>query len=470
MKDSGLSSTKIREPAFAGRFYPSSGKKLLKQLVELFSHAKQPVNMKQPQALLAPHAGYVFSGQVAASAYNQLPEKCTYKRVFVLASSHQFTFSGASVNISARYKTPVGEIKVDRRLARKLIDTDMLIRFIPEAHLYEHSLEVQLPFLQHKLGTDFLLVPIILGTHNVSECEKIALLLEPWFTPENLFVISTDFSHYPAYEDAVENDFRTAQAICSNNPDILMKSLEQDKNIKNLATSLCGWASVMTLLSITQHKNVEYRLIHYQNSGDSKVLKDKTNVVGYWAMAVYNKNDSLSVSPNIQHELLEKARQAILHYIKTGEMIHPAPVVDEFFNPAGMFVSIYVNGELRGCIGNVTNNNTLNEAVQQLAIAASCDERFDSIQMEELNKLEVEISLLSPLRQITSIDEIILGKHGIYIKKGSDSGTFLPKVPLKTGWTLKEFLGHCSQDKAGIGWDGWKDAEIFVYETFIFRG
>ncbi len=470
MKDSGLSEEQVREPAFAGSFYPSSGKKLSQQLKDLFAHAKIPVETNQPQALLAPHAGYMFSGQIAASAYNQLPANCIYKRVFIIASSHHYTFGGASVNISARYKTPLGEIKVDRKLAGKLNQSEGLIRFLPEAHLVEHSLEVQLPFLQHKLGTDFLLVPIVVGTHDISECEKIALLLEPWFTPENLFIVSTDFSHYPSYEDALENDFHTAQAICSNNPDVLMQFLEQDKNIENLATSLCGWAAVMTLLYITKNKMAEYRLIHYQNSGDIKSYGDRNKVVGYWAMAVYRRDNNLVVPPDFQVELLEKARHAIIHYFKTGEMVQQEPRINELIHSAGMFVSIYVKGELRGCIGNVTNSSSLNDAVQQLAVSASCDPRFKNLRRNELILMELEISILSPLQKIKSIDEIILGKHGIYIKKGADSGIFLPKVAQKNGWSLNEFLGHCAQDKAGIGWEGWETADIFIYEAFVFKG
>ncbi len=470
MKDSGKPSSNVKEPAFAGMFYPSSGDLLSKQLRDLFAHAKKPVCQNPPQALLAPHAGYVFSGPVAASAYNQLPVTKTYDRVFLLASSHQYHFAGVSVGNVDRYKTPLGEIEVDAQVVKYLTDSGRLFRVYPEVHLYEHSLEVQLPFLQHKLGTDFRLVPLILGNNDAGECEKIAHILEPWFKPNNLFLVSTDFSHYPAYNDAVELDFNTAQIICSNNPHALIQSFTANRNIENLITPLCGWTSVVTLMYLTQQKNLEYRLVHYQNSGDSKKHGDRSKVVGYWAIAVFEKEVNPIISRKQQIELLAIARQAIVKYFESKEPVYPVLPVHHVAETAGMFVSIYIDGKLRGCIGNMTKNSTLNDTVRQLAVSACCDQRFDNLQKDELDKMELEISLLSMLRKIESIDEIELGKHGIYIVKGENSGTFLPKVAVKAGWTVEQLLGHCARDKAGLRWNDWKDADIYIYEAFVFRG
>jgi AmmeMemoRadiSam system protein A len=136
---------------------------------------------------------------------------------------------------------------------------------------------------------------------------------------------------------------------------------------------------------------------------------------------------------------------------------------------AGAFVTLKENGSLRGCIGRFTANIPLYRLIREMAVAASTeDSRFDPVRMNEIPGLEMEISVLSPLKKITSADEIILGKHGIYIKKGYNSGTFLPQVATETGWSVDEFLGHCSRDKAGIGWDGWKKAELFTYEACVF--
>jgi len=170
--------------------------------------------------------------------------------------------------------------------------------------------------------------------------------------------------------------------------------------------------------------------------------------------------------------LLEKERTAISTYVNTGEKGKLLPpkssgIVNEV---TGAFVSIYIEDKLRGCIGGFAQKKTLNDLVQDMAVSASHDRRFTSVKHEELEKMELEISVLSPLKKIGSVNEIELGKHGIYIKKDINSGTFLPQVATKTGWDLEEFLGHCSRDKAGIGWNGWKTAEIYTYEAIIFKG
>ena len=464
---------KNREPAYANTFYPGSGNSLKNQLADLFKKAKGKVSEKGLRVIISPHAGYVFSGKVAASAFNQIPENINYEKVFILASSHQFRFRGAAVYDSGNYVTPLGEIEVDNMLAGELLKTDKVFCRNDDAHLYEHSLEVQLPFLQYKLKNKFLLVPLIIGTNNSADCEKIAKVLEKWFTPENLFVISTDFSHYPSYDDAVKNDLITADAICLNKPKELLKTLDKNekKSIRQLATSLCGWTSVLTLLYLTENREVDYFKVDYQNSGDSDIYGDKSRVVGYWAIAAYNRETVFSISREEQKELLTKARKAISHFVKTGEKPGcESPYSNGILlQKTGVFVSIYIEDELRGCIGNFKSDQILNDLVQNVAVSAACDYRFDNPEPGELEKMKLEISVLSPLKKIDNIEEIVLGKHGIYIRKDMNSGTFLPQVATKTGWNRNEFLGYCARDKAGLGWDGWKDAEIFTYEAFVFK-
>ncbi len=464
-----------RNPVFAGQFYPSTKPKLKSQLDELFIHAKQnKIENNLLRAIISPHAGYIFSGEVAASAFNQLDKNPTYERVFIIASSHQFLFSGAAVFSSGNYITPLGIVEVDTSLAKQLSATSELFLDKPEVHENEHSLEVQLPFLQHKLGNQFKLVPIILGTNKHEEIKRIAALLKPWFTSENLFVISTDFSHYPHFNDAGKIDLETANAICSNNPQILLDVLEKNKkkNISNLATSLCGWTSVLTLLYLTENENLNFQQIDYRNSGSSKPFGNKQRVVGYWAISISAEKKYLQITDAEKKELLYKATRRLKNFILTGS---PGPVLppesDGIINEhAGVFVSIYINGKLRGCIGNFGSDKSLNDLVQTSAVSAAKDTRFDKIYPDDLSGLELEISVLSPLKRIYSPDEIELGKHGIYIKKGDSTGTFLPQVAKKTSWDINEFLGHCSREKAGIGWDGWKNAELFIYEASVFRG
>ncbi len=468
----------IRQPAFAGRFYEGNSARLKKQLAQLFDDAGQidfsgDIHGNSLQALIVPHAGYVFSGKIAASAYHLIKPEKKYKLIFILASSHRYSFDGVAVYNKGNYSSPLGEIKTETKLAAELAEKSPLFMIHPEAHEAEHSIEVQLPFLQYVLGEDFTLVPLVMGTHNAETCREIAAILQPWFTPENLFVISTDFSHYPNYDDACETDKNTAGAICSNQPENLISVLNRQKkeHVQGLATSLCGWTSVLTLLYLTQGKDYLYHEIAYQNSGDTPVYGEKNRVVGYWAIAVTVNKNEFVIDKSEKKELLTKARNAITHFVKTGERgkILPPESNGIMNEKAGVFVSIYIEGKLRGCIGGFAGEQTLNEMVQRLAPSSACDRRFEPVKEKELEKMQLEISVLTPLKKIESVDEIVPGKHGIYIRQGYNSGTFLPQVATKTGWSLEEFLGHCARDKAGIGWSGWKSAEIYTYEAIVFR-
>lgn len=441
-------------------------------MVRLFGKAKQAQNRQHPQAVIAPHAGYLFSGVVAASAFNQIPEKTPYERVFVLASSHQMRFHGASVFTAGDYKTPLGTVPVDEQLARELSETHSVISPEVDAHYYEHSLEVQLPFLQHRLENGFMLVPLILGTESTEECREIAVALEPYFHSRNLFVISSDFSHYPAYEDAVYVDSLTTDAVVSGKPRVLMDTLASNRkrSIPGLATSLCGWTSVLTLMYLTEEKPFEYRKVHYMNSGDITLYGDKDRVVGYQAIVVYGKKeDRFSVTDKEKETMLKIARRSLLdsYGIETyyDEDLDLSGVLSE---KRGAFVSLYAGNELKGCIGNFQSEEPLHRVIKRMAVSASNDRRFEKPGMEMVKELRIEISVLSPMKPIQSVDEIEPGRHGIYIKKGAFGGTFLPQVATKTGWTREEFLGHCAKDKAGLGWDGWKEAEIFIYEAVVF--
>jgi AmmeMemoRadiSam system protein B/AmmeMemoRadiSam system protein A len=468
-----------RRPAYAGKFYPADSTELMAQLKALFSAAK-PRAYSNVHALLVPHAGYVFSGEVAASAYNQLDPAVKYDNVFILASSHRTIFSGTSIYSEGNYLTPLGPVRVNTELARSLASSDKILGFGSQAHTDEHSLEVQLPFLQYVLKNDLRIVPIIIATQDPADCRKIAACLKPYFNGKNIFVISTDFSHYPSYDDAVRTDKTTADAILSNSPSTLLETIDRQEKqgIKNLETCLCGWSSVLTLLHMTEgDEGIKYSLVEYKNSGDNAQYGDREAVVGYNAIVVTgpgqtdNQDSGYNLTEDDKASLLGLARRTILRYLLKGEIPRPDPA--EFSASAsekcGAFVTLNKEGNLRGCIGRFTSDQPLYEVVQQMAIAsATQDSRFLPVTKEELGDLEIEISVLTPMRKITSLDEIVLGKHGIYIKKGSQSGTFLPQVAKETGWSKEEFLGHCARDKAGIGWDGWKKAEIFIYEAEVF--
>lgn len=281
-----------RKPAVAGRFYPGKPSLLQAEVKRLLKEAKPNQQIgKLPLALIVPHAGYMYSGITAASAFNQLGTDPEIDKVFILASSHQMHFPGASVYCSGDYETPLGTVGVDHKTADNLTIANSLFSCREDAHLFEHSLEVQIPFLQIVLGKSFQIIPIVLGTQSIRECSLLAETLSPYLASRNLFVVSSDFSHYPAYDDAIEFDRITTQAIMANDPHLLMETLEQNKRkeISGLATSLCGWAAVLTLLYMTYQKDHLFYWIDYKNSGDHEIFGDRDRVVGYSAIAVYEK-------------------------------------------------------------------------------------------------------------------------------------------------------------------------------------
>jgi hypothetical protein len=464
-----------RNPAVAGQFYPGSPDQLSSQLDKLFRNA-EPKRFDDVVAVIAPHAGYVFSGEVAASSFNQVDAGRSYDNIFVLASSHHVSFNGASVYKVGDYITPLGKVEVNQELCRDLVEDNKVFTYRRDAHLHEHSLEVQLPFMQHKLGEDIRIVPIVLGTQSPGTCRDIAGALKPYFNSNNLFVISTDFSHYPSYEDAVEVDAFTAKAIVSGDPKEFLSAIEKNrnKNIPNLATSICGWTSVLTLMYLTEgNDKYDYHEVQYKNSGDAEMYGDKFRVVGYHAMAVTGpvEKKKFSLSSEDREELLSLARRTIEVYLEEGISpdVDTASLSNIMKSKYGAFVTLHKKGKLRGCIGMFNPEEPLYETVQNMAIAAATqDYRFPRVKMEELDEIDIEISVLSPMKKIEDVKEIEIGTHGIYIKKGYSSGTLLPQVATEQKWGLEEFLGHCARDKARIGWEGWKDAEIYTYEAFVF--
>jgi AmmeMemoRadiSam system protein B/AmmeMemoRadiSam system protein A len=472
-----------RKPAVAGTFYPKSRENLHKTIENHFSAASPNRNLDNVKAIIAPHAGYIYSGTIAASAFNQLQPGHIYDNVFIIGSSHHASFDGASIFTQGNFITPLGIAKVNLDLTRELVSLHSEI-FVnnPEVQNIEHSLEVQVPFLQFIYKEKLQIVPIIIATQNVKTIREIAVILFPFYNSNNLFLISTDFSHYPDYESAYTIDKHTANAILANSPDAFLSVLKENslKGIPDLATSICGWTSVLTLLNITEKAaGTKYHAIAYKNSGDVSI-GNREHVVGYYAIAVTDtpaepiiKEEEAFLTQDDKMELLHIARDTIGKYLETGRIVDAgstSSLTTRLLSPASAFVTLSKDKKLRGCIGHFNTDKPLFRVVQEMAVsAATRDYRFAGIEKEELDKIRIEISVLTPMRRIQSIKEIVLGKHGIYIKKGSSSGTFLPQVADQTDWNAEEFVSHCSRDKAGIGWDGWKeDAEIYVYEAYVF--
>lgn len=465
----------VRPATQANRFYTGNPEELSQEVYSFLALHSSRTTYQNVAALIVPHAGYYFSGNVAASAYMTLNPKKSYKRIFLLGPSHHEWLNGASVNSKVDYyATPLGNVKVDRETAQQLIDADSVFSYKAAAHAQEHCLEVQLPFLQRRLDEVPPIVPIIISTNDYSKLKRMAEMLRPYFTDDNLFIISSDFSHYPSYEDAYEVDTKTGKAIETGDVEQLIATIENnaDSGKRNLATSACGEFPIITLMLMLNH-NYEIKHLMYQNSGDID-NHDHSRVVGYHAFAFLRKQISeteFTLTDADKKQLKEIALQSIKDSLDSKPIARPTlhSQLSILNSKCGAFVSLHKYGRLRGCIGHFGEDYPLHEIVAEMARAAAFeDPRFTPVTREELDDIDIEISVLTPMRRIQSIDEFELHRHGIYIRKGFRSGTFLPQVADEVNWTKEEFIGHCSQDKAGLGWDGWRDAELYVYEAIVF--
>lgn len=491
--DKQMPAPKVRPATQAGSFYENDPKVLAKEVDGYLARHAKDASYANLAAVIVPHAGHYFSGNVAASAYAAIPRGKQYKRIFMLGPSHYEWLNGASVNTEVDYyATPLGQVKVDRETGRQLTMADSVFTYRAKSHDREHCLEVQLPFLQRHMKQVPPIVPIIISTNDFTQMQRMAEVLKPYFNEENLFVISSDFSHYPAYKDAYKADGKTRDAILTGDVEKFILAVEENRRsgIPNLSTSACGEDPIITLM-LMLNQNYDIKHLLYQNSGDID-HHDPRRVVGYHAFAflrkVAEKNVSaqkdsaaateplttgFTLTDSDKTMLKQIARESIMAGLDGKSYLPDSKAIADS-NPTltkkcGAFVTLTQRGQLRGCIGLMNGSLPLYETVAEMAHSAAFDDpRFDPLRRGELDKTDIEISVITPMRRIKTIDEFELHRHGIYIKKGYRSGTFLPQVADEVNWTKEEFLGHCSRDKAGLGWNGWRDAELYVYEAIVF--
>lgn len=479
----GQGSGRDRQPVVAGSFYSSDGDMLRGELAGFFAAAGAPEKGVHVRALIVPHAGFVYSGQTAAAGYASIPSDAVYDNIFLIGVSHRYAFEGAAVFTSGNLVTPLGTLKVNREPGERLKAANRWFIEKDEAHGPEHSLEVQLPFIQYHFRTAPKVVPILIGTRNTSVLKAVATGLQPWFNSRNLFIISSDFSHYPSYEDACRVDRLASDAIIKGDPEAFLKTIRsiEASGTENLATAMCGWPAAMVLLYLAGNSDgIVFRNAGYTNSGDSP-RGDRDEVVGYNAIVAVTRTPTedssgtgeFSLTAEERKTLLGIAREAISARLKGRKpaAVDNSRLTSRLKEPLGAFVTITKEGDLRGCIGRFTSPDPLWEVIGDMAVeAAFSDPRFTALTASEYTDIQLEISVLGPMKKIKDISEIKIGKHGIYLKQGFRSGTLLPQVASERGWNIAQFLGYCARDKAGIGWDGWKDreTEIFVYEAYVF--
>ena len=473
-----------RKPAVAGQFYPGDPVALSRQITGFFKNANKEPVLGDIVALISPHAGYMYSGQVAAHAFKLL-EGLSFETVVVISPSHMVPFRGASVYNGGAYETPLGKIPVDTAVAGAIADAGDKVSLSATGHALmggggEHSLEVELPFLQLVLG-NFKLVPIVMGDQDWATCQALGQALAKSLEGKRaLIVASTDLSHFHPYDEAVRLDNVVMGNVDSFDPKGLFSDLAEGN------CEACGGGPMIAAMLAGKTLGADKsKVLKYANSGD--VTGDRSSVVGYMAAVIYDSEATSKKRPLKSEEkagtdeglsekdretLVNIARTTIEHRVKGNQppkFTVDSPILKE---KRGAFVTIHKHKQLRGCIGYIEAVKPLGEAIVEMAVnAATKDYRFPPLEHKELSQVEIEISVLSPKRKIKDAKEIKLGEHGVIVEAGGRGGVFLPQVAAETGWDLERFMGELCSQKAGLSPDAWKKGEcdIYVFTAQVFH-
>ncbi len=467
----------VREPAAQGTFYPEDAAELARMVDGfLTAPALIPPPVGRVRAVIAPHAGYVYSGALAGQALRLVPADT--KRVIILAPSHHVGFDGTSLPAYQLFHNALGNIPLDAACAVLRTQDPRLFHNLPEAHAEEHSLEVMLPFLQRRLKR-FTLIPIVVSQR--FDAGAIAKALAPLLKdPATALVVSSDLSHYHPYAEANRLDRACLARILAVDADGLQNQ------------ELCGQAPVTCLLALAKLKGWTPVLVGSTNSGDT--AGDRSRVVGYGAVA-FTETAAASAAPDKtpkaaatmaaepplltpaqQQALLTLARDTITAKL-AGRPLPELPVDGPLFRKKlGCFVTLHLDGDLRGCIGNIFPAYPLAKGIQENALnAAFEDPRFPPVSARELPHCQIEISVLTqpaPLPYSSAADLLAKLKpnvHGVVLQQGYNQSTFLPQV-----WEQlpgkEEFLEHLCR-KGGMAADAWRDPQhmtVETYEAFVF--
>ncbi len=465
----------VKEPNVAGQFYPDNKEFLSCQIDDFLAQANPEKIKSGIFCLLSPHAGYEFSGAVAAEGYRLIQNR-PYNTVVIMGPAHYYGFSGISVYAQGKFRTPLGLLEVDSVFARKIISPDKNINFLKEAFDKEHSVEVQLPFLQKALS-DFKIVPVVVGNCDFKVLRDFAdnLAKAIGSRKDVLLVASSDLYHGYDYEEARAADNRTLSNIEK------MSGAFIYEKIKFSEIQMCGgFPFVCAVLASEALGYKTLKILKYTNSAQVTGRKIKGQwTVGYVSGVIDNSGEpSLeSRAPNLElnsrqkKKLLKFARQVIIEYLTTGKRLEAKDADPKLNEINGVFVTLREGDRLRGCIGNITGRKPLIETVRDMAIeSATADSRFEPVKKEELKNIEIEISVLSPLEKINDIADFKLSVHGAVVRKAGRSGVFLPQVAEETGWDKEEFLSNLCSQKAGLPQDAWKDPQkqIFIFSALVF--
>ncbi|PWB76326.1 hypothetical protein C3F09_00630 [candidate division GN15 bacterium] len=472
----------IRKPAVAGMFYPSNPAELAKTLAGFFAEVEKVPISGRPAAIIAPHAGYPYSGKTAAKAYKLL-EGEEYDTVVIVSPSHTVFFKGSSVFNGDAYQTPLGLVEIDKELSTRIASVNpTAVYFSNMGHASggargEHALEVQLPFLQIVLGK-FKLVAIVMGDQETDSVRALGETLAGILKDTNtLLVASTDLSHFHPEKTANRLDAGVRKAIEQFDPSLLMETLDSGKG------EACGGGPVSAVMMAAKRTGgKEVKFLDYTTSGAT--TGDFDEVVGYLSAVIVQERNrvhkaTVGTRPATKQEaealtdddkllLKQIAREAIAARFDNKEYAPPAN--ERLEQKRGLFVTLTLDGDLRGCIGMIRARDPLSQAVAGMAQAAAFeDPRFPELAREEFERLEYEISILSPLERIRDLSDIRVGRDGLMIKLDMHSGLLLPQVASEHGWNAAQFLENVCL-KAGLPRNSYKDkhAEIYRFTADVF--
>jgi hypothetical protein len=474
---------KIRPAAVAGGFYPADPKVLSAMIDTLLAQVSGPavpnLNNVPIIAAVAPHAGYQYSGPVAAYTYAALKGR-KYSRVVIIAPTHYVSFDYTSVYDGDAYATPLGNVPVDKAFARQLVKMDSSIRLSGDGHDAtpaggEHAVEVELPWLQKVLG-NFEIVPIVMGDQSYENSRALGVALAKLIKSEGkegntLVLASSDLSHYHTYDDAVRMDHKTLDALQS------WDYFSMSRNFNSRIWEACGGAPIVAAMVYAERMGAnQARVLKYENSGD--VTGDHSRVVGYSADVFVRASGGkaeetpFSLTEQEKKDLLALARKSVEFAVGKDELYQPSASADATLDQErGAFVTLTISGELRGCIGYTSAIKPLYMTVRDTAkYAALNDPRFPPVSPSELPRLEYEVSVLSPLRRVLDVQQIKVGEHGLLMKNGDSEGLLLPQVPVEQKWDRQTFLEQTCR-KAGMNPGCWKDenTDIFSFTAVVFN-
>ncbi len=468
---------RTRKPAVSGRWYSSNPVQLRKDIEGYLQNVNLTEEQKkiEPLGIMVPHAGYMFSAPVAAWSYKLIEGK-NYDTVIIIGSSHHYSKGIVSVYDGDSLETPLGLIPVDKEMAAQIIAGNKKIYCDESIHLSEHSNEAQLPFLQYMLE-DFKVVSILTSTNDHKLLKETADIIYQAIKTSGkkiLLINSTDMSHYHSYENANSIDQETISLILDEDWSTLQYK------ISSRECELCGYLAFEIFQSVLEKLGCgKPQLLRHANSGDAHPEYGLDEVVGYGAI-VFPRGDSETGKQKPEQSglaledkewLLSMARQSITDSLEGRGTGIPIPENRLMHEKRAVFVTLHKKGELRGCIGHMVARDALYRAVWEMARSAAFeDPRFSRVGKKELEDINIEISILTPMQKISSIDEIVMGRDGVMVKQGYRSGVFLPQVATETGWDKETFLRHLCSSKAMLAPDAYLDprTEIYIFQVEEF--